>query len=95
MKYQDIHISDVPNWDNVRKYWANGQYQQAINELNTTTHTNLKTKEINAELFNYFATYLTDLQNPEQYNPTFVKDTIKVTATPPTLDVGKVYFEIN
>lgn len=91
MFYQDTHLSDVGNWDNVKDDWRTSSYGDLISELQSV---NLNNKKIDADLFNTITELLTYVQGLN--DPTFKQNNIKVSTTPPsTLQDGGVYFRLD
>lgn len=86
--YQDIHLADKTLWNQFFTLWNSGSYSVALNIL---SNAQLSEKFVNADSINNIQTQLTDLQNNS--DPTFKSDRIKVSATPPVLTSGQVYFK--
>lgn len=89
MKYQDIHLEDKSLLESFRQAWRIGDYSGAFAILQQTQLTD---KQLIADTLNYILRQTEALE--KQSDPTFKKDKIQATATPPTgLTNGDVWFK--
>lgn len=89
MKYQDVHLEDKSLLESFRQAWRIGDYSGAFAILQQTQLTD---KQLIADTLNYILRQTETLE--KQSDPTFKKDKIQTTATPPTgLTSGDVWFK--
>lgn len=90
MKFQDIHLADQSNWEQIISYYKNGQYQNAISLIQNT---DLNFKVTNANTLNYLMNYIVQTENLS--DPTFKQNTIPCQEDEPTNQTaGEVWFQI-
>lgn len=90
MKYEDMHLSDLDKWNQVKTLWNQGNFDAALAVLKDTALTN---KVVNADVFNNITSTILNLEDND--DSSFKQDIIKVSATPPTgIKTGEVYFEV-
>ena len=90
-RVQDIHLSDETVYNIFLDYWNNGEYNNALNILNTYS-SQLTSKILQAEIFNSIASTIVDLEN-NTATP-WDKDAIQVVTTlPATATTGQVFFQ--
>lgn len=90
-RVQDIHQTDEFLWKTFQMMWMQGHYQDALDFLDNNQQ--LQTKINNAEYMNLIQDWLVDLQTAS--DPTFKADRIQVADTPPVLQNGEVYFQLD
>lgn len=90
-RWQDIQLSHVDAWNQLKTLWANGNYAQAINVLQNGA---LTYRWIDANKINIITNELVRLQN--QQDPDFKKG-IPVTSpyAPSNPTVNSIWFEVN
>ena len=89
MKYQDIHLEDKSLLESFRQAWGVGDYAGAFAILQQTQ---LADKQLIADTLNYILRQTEALE--KQSDPTFKKDKIQATITPPTgLTSGDLWFK--
>ena len=90
--FQDLQVSDMNLWVNFQNYWEQGNYDLALNLLESNSQ--LLTKFVNADNLNQIANGIYNLEIQGQ-DPSFKSDKIQVASTPPALSTGEVYFQLD
>lgn len=93
MKYnlrrQDIHLKDRPLWENIKEFWQQKNYSEAIKEVKSSQ---LKTKASVASSLNEIVDYLEKVQNDDDKD--FKNDLIPVNKNEPLgLKIGQIWFK--
>ena len=93
MKYdlrrQDIHLKDRSLWENIKEFWQQKNYSEAIKEVKSSQ---LKTKASVASSLNEIVDYLEKVQNDDDKD--FKNDLIPVSKNEPLgLKIGQIWFK--